>query len=225
MANDMKTEAKRGTERAAEARVVVVSPEALQSPVSVSRELAVGRLPMDRMSRSVYRLWGSLGSDGRLHESPSFAAELAERCKGKLDLRVTRISKWTFGEQLEHLYLSTHYVLDRLEESMAGKNPSGQMGFYGYGLLAGGFIPRGVFPTIPPLKPVSGTLDHIQPLQESLANRLEQLAWDLYQIKNSAGRSRHPRMKYLSASQWLFFADIHHRHHLSIMRDILKAAG
>jgi hypothetical protein len=32
-------------------------------------------------------------------------------------------------------------------------------------------------------------------------------------------------MKYLTSSQWIFFADIHHRHHMAIMRDILKAAG
>jgi hypothetical protein len=32
-------------------------------------------------------------------------------------------------------------------------------------------------------------------------------------------------MKHLTSSQWLYFADIHHRHHLGIMRDILKAAG
>jgi hypothetical protein len=183
-----------------------------------------GPLPMDRMSRSVYRLWGPLGSDGRLHGSPSFAEELAQRCAGNLDLRVTDVSKWSFGQQLEHLYLTGHYVLDRLEEAIAGQNPTGRKGFWGYGLLVGGFIPRGVFPTIPQLKPASGTLDHIVPLRESLAKRLEQLAWDLHQIKLATGRSRHPRMKYLTASEWLFFADIHHRHHLAIMRDILKAA-
>jgi len=197
-------------------------------PVMVSGEFTetgvVGQPPMDRMTRSVYRLWGTLGDDRRLHRSPTFADELAERCKGNLGLRVTSVSKWSFGKQLEHLYLSTHYVLDRLSEAMAGQNPSGRMGIYGYGLLVGGFIPRGVFPTIPPLEPVSGTLDHIGPLKESLAKRLEQLAWDLSEIKASTGRSRHPRMKYMSASQWLFFGDIHHRHHLAIMRDILKAA-
>jgi hypothetical protein len=170
-------------------------------------------------------MWGSLPDDGRLHASPSFAAELAERCQEKLDLRVTGVSKWSYGKQLEHLYLSTHYVLDRLAESMAGQNPTGRMGIYAYALMVGGFIPRGVFPTIPPLEPVSGTLDHIEPLRESLAARIAQLDWDLYGIRSATGRSRHPRMKYLSASQWLFFADIHHRHHLAIMRDIAKAAS
>lgn len=180
---------------------------------------------MDRITQSAYRLWGPLGTNGRLHASPSFAAELASRCEGELDLRVTRVSKWSFGQQLEHLYRTSHYVLDRIEESIAGRNASKHMGVYGVGLMIGGFIPRGVFPTIPPLEPVSGTMRDIQPLRETLATRLEQIPWDLDQIKASPGKSLHPRMKYLTASQWIFFADIHHRHHLAIIRDILGAEG
>jgi hypothetical protein len=176
---------------------------------------------MDRIEKAVYRLWGSLGEGGHLHGSPSFADELASRCNDKLLLRVPRVSKWSFGEQLEHLYLSSHYVLDRLEEAMTGRNSSEHRGFYGHGLMLAGFIPRYVFPTIPPLKPQSGTLEHIQPLRENLRARLSNIEWDWDQIQASPGKSRHPRMKYLTASEWLFFADIHHRHHLAIMRDIL----
>src|SRR5579859_8064555 len=94
-------------------------------------EIRAAAQPMDRMTRSFYRLWGSLSADGRLHDSPLFAEELAERCKHKLDLQVKSVSKWSFGKQLEHLYLSTHYVLDRLEEALAGQNPTGRMGLYG----------------------------------------------------------------------------------------------
>lgn len=180
---------------------------------------------MDRITKAVNRLWGSLGGDGRLHGSPRFADELAAKCNGNLAVRADRISKWSYGQQLEHLYKSSHYVLDRIEEAMAGVNDSEQIGFWGRGLMIGGFIPRKVFPTIPQLVPGGGTIDEIQPLQESLKQRLGTIDWDLQQVKASPGKSRHPRMKYLLSSQWLFFADIHHRHHLAIMRDILKAAG
>jgi hypothetical protein len=95
---------------------------------------------------------------------------------------------------------------------------------WGCGLMVGGFIPRGVFPTIPPLVPKSGTLEHIEPLHDSLKKRMAEFEWDLLEIRASAGRSCHPRMKYLTGSQWLYFQDVHHRHHLSIMRDIRKAA-
>lgn len=178
----------------------------------------------DRTTIAVSRLWGSL-RDGHLHSSPAFAAELAAQCNGDLSVCTPSISKWSFGQQLEHLYLASHWVLDRLEESLVGVDTSKRMGIYGYGLMVFGFIPRGVFPTIPPLKPASGTLDHIVPLREALTHRLRNVEWDLDNIKACRGKSLHPKMKYLSASQWLFFADIHHRHHLAIMRDILKTAS
>lgn len=180
---------------------------------------------MDRITKAAFRLWGFVGKDGRLHGSPRFADDLAAQCGGKLLLRSPAVSKWSFGQQLEHLYRSSHYVLDRIEESMTGENASERMGMWGRGLMLGGFIPRGAFPTIPPLEPASGTMADIRPLRESLIKRLSQIDWNLVQLKASRGKSRHPRMKWLSASQWLFFADIHHRHHLAIMRDIVKAAG
>ena len=180
---------------------------------------------MDKITKAVHRLWGDLDGEGRLHATPTFSAQLAERCNGNLDVHAASVSKWNVGRQLEHLYLTSHYILDRVEESMTGKNSSGRMGIYGYGLMFGGFIPRGVFPTIPPLVPASGTMEHIQPLRERLAARLSQIEWDLDQIRASPGKSLHPRMKYLTSIQWLYFAEIHHRHHLAIMRDILNAAG
>jgi len=179
---------------------------------------------MDRTSESVDRLWGSLGHDRRLHESPRFVDELALQCRADLRLKATKVSKWSFGEQLEHLFLTSHYVLDRLEEAMTGKHSSEWMGFWGAGLMTAGFIPRGVFPTIPQLVPNSGTLAHVEPLRDLLLSRLSRIDWSLDQIMASRGRSRHPRMKYMTASQWLFFQDVHHRHHLSIMRDIAKAS-
>ena len=181
---------------------------------------------MDRISEAVNRLWGQLGDGGHLHGSPRFADELAECCHdSSMEVRSVKVSKWSYGEQLEHLYRSSHYVLDRLEESMAGENRKGRIGFWGRGLMVGGFIPRYWFPTIPPLVPQSGTEEHIGPLREGLRERVAQIEWRLEQIKASPGRSMHPRMKYLTSSQWLYFADVHHRHHLSLMRDILAAAG
>ena len=178
---------------------------------------------MDRITRAVTRMWGSVGN-GSLPPSPRFAAELKERARGNLSLRAPRVSKWSYGQQVEHLYRSSHYVLDRLEESLTGANRTLHMGFWGVGLMVGGFIPRHAFPTIPQLEPHSGTLEDITPLQESLHERLRTLDWGMAEVKASPGKSRHPRMKFLDSGQWLFFADIHHRHHLSILRDIEKAA-
>lgn len=180
---------------------------------------------MDRISEAANRLWGSLGEDGHLHPSPRFADELAECGNNDLELIVEKVSKWSYGDQLEHLYLGSHYVLDRLEEAMSGTNDQGRMGLWGVGMMVGGFMPRYVFPTIPPLVPKSGTEEHIAPLRETLRERIRNISWRMDELRECRGKSLHPRMKYLTACQWVYFADIHHRHHMAIMRDILKAAG
>lgn len=177
---------------------------------------------MDRISRAVHRLWGPVGN-GRLPASPRFAEELAEQGKGRLALVVPKVSKWSFGQQLEHLYLASHYVLDRLEESLSDRNAAEHMGPWGVGMMVGGFIPRGFFPTIPQLEPAGGTAAQIVPLQERLHDRLSSIDWGMRELKTSPGKSRHPRMKYLTSSQWVLFQDIHHRHHIAILRDIANA--
>ena len=180
---------------------------------------------MDRLGRAVDRLWGSVGPNGPLHARPSFADELARQCNGKLALHAPSVSKWPFGQQLEHLYRSSHYVLDRVEEAMTGKNAKESMGPWGGALMLCGFIPRGMFPTIPQLEPTGGNMEVIQPLKDSLHERLAKLDLSLAQIRASRGKSRHPRMKWLTPAQWMIFADVHHRHHLRILRDIVKAGA
>jgi len=166
-----------------------------------------------------------VGPAGPLHARPKFADDLARQCNGKLALRAPAVSKWPFGLQLEHLYRSSHYVLDRVEEAMTGDNAKESMGPWGRALMLFGFIPRGMFPTIPQLEPTGGTMEIIQPLQDSLHERLAKLDVSLAQIRASGGKSRHPRMKYLTPSQWLIFADVHHRHHLRILDDIVREAA
>jgi len=179
---------------------------------------------MDRTTRAVQRLWGSAGP-GHLPPAARFADELATHVNGKLALTAPRVTKWTYGQQVEHLYKSSHYVLDRLAEAMSGRDADQRMGFWGAGLMVGGFIPRGFFPTIPQLEPGAGTIAEITPLKDSLEQRLRSIDWGMNEVWASPGKSRHPRMKFLNTAQWLFFADIHHRHHISILRDMVKAAS
>jgi hypothetical protein len=171
------------------------------------------------------RLWGTVGKDGRLHASPKFTTELAEHTTKRLDLHVPAVSAWSYGQQLEHLYLASHWTFDRLDESMTGANPDEHMNMLGVGMMVGGRIPRGLFATIPVLVPQAGTLAEILPLKERLQKRLDAIDWDMVRVKASHGRSKHPRMHYLNSSHWMFFMDIHHRHHLRIMRDIAKKAA
>jgi len=180
---------------------------------------------MDRITRAVLRLWGSVEKDGRLHASPKFTRELAEHESKRLDLRVPEVSQWSYGQQLEHLYLASHWTFDRLDESMTGANPDETMNLLGVGMMVGGRIPRRLFNTIPVLVPQNGTLAEILPLKERLQKRLDAIDWDMVRVRTCEGRSKHPRMHFLTSSHWMFFLDIHHRHHLRIMRDIAKKAA
>lgn len=179
---------------------------------------------MDRTSKAVHRLWGSLGKNGELNSAPRFADELEAHCSGSLDLCVPSVSKWSYGRQLEHLYLATHWTFDRLDESMTGANASEKMNLLGMTFLTAGFIPRGLFPTIPPLETQGGTMEIIDPLRQRLYKRLDNVRWSLKEILACHGRSKHPRMTYLAARHWMRFLDVHHRHHLAIIRDIVAAA-
>ena len=180
---------------------------------------------MDRITRAVLRLWGSVGEDGRLHAKPKFTAELESHTSKKLDLRAPGVSEWSYGQQLEHLYLASHWTFDRLDESMTGANADEHMNYLGVGMMVGGRIPRHLFATIPVLVPQAGTLAEILPLKERLQKRLDAIDWDMVHIRTGHGRSKHPRMHFLNSSHWMFFLDIHHRHHLRIMRDIAKKAA
>ncbi|HVR39809.1 MAG TPA: hypothetical protein VMU84_12000 [Thermoanaerobaculia bacterium] len=178
---------------------------------------------MDRTTRAVYRLWGSLGENGELHATPRFQDELAELCKGKLDLCIPSVSKWSYGRQVEHLYRASHWTLDRLDESLTGANSEESANLLGGGFLTINHIPRHLFPTIPPLETHGGTMELIQPLKDNLAMRLARMHWTLDDVLASRGRSRHPRMRYLLTGWWVRFMDVHHRHHNRIIRDIVRA--
>ncbi len=179
---------------------------------------------MDKLSQAVHRLWGTLGPTGELHAEPRFQEELAVEAEGDHSLLQTAVSKWCFGEHVQHLYLATHWVVDRLEESMSGANDREKMNHLGISMLVLGRIPRGMYPTIPVLVPHGGTKAEIRPLAERLRERLAAHRWRLDELQACPGRSRHPRMRFLAARHWMIFLDIHHRHHLAILQDIGKAA-
>ncbi len=180
---------------------------------------------MDRITRAVLRLWGDVEEGGRLHAAPKFMSELAALTAKPLDVRAPEVSEWSYGQQVEHLYLGAHWVFDRLDESMTPANIDEHMNLLGVGMMVGGRIPRGMFPTIPVLVPEGGTLAQIVPLRERLQKRLDAIDWDMVRVRSSRGRSKHPRMHFLNSSHWMFFMDIHHRHHLRIIRDIVKKAA
>jgi hypothetical protein len=135
-------------------------------------------------------------------------------------------SAWSIGQQLEHLLLTDRVILAWLHAvakgMMASDGPGGPT-WRGHLVIGTGFIPRGkgrapdvTRPDGMELPAIRSGFAEVQDEAESLADLLPTLAAD------SCTR-RHPALGYFTPPQWLRFAQVHHRHHRKIIRDILKA--
>lgn len=135
-------------------------------------------------------------------------------------------SAWSIGQQLEHLLLTDRVILAWLHAvakgMMASDGPGGPT-WRGQVVIRAGFIPRGkgrapdvTRPDGMELPAIRSGFAEVQDEAEALADLLPTLAAD------SCTR-RHPALGYFTPPRWLRFAQVHHRHHGKIIRDILKA--
>ena len=142
------------------------------------------------------------------------------------DVEAARVSKWTVGKQLEHLLLSDETVLDRLDSLTDGREgpAGGGKTVLGRAVLLIGFIPRGLGKAPVLVKPAGRDAADIEAGLQRLAERLAELTEQLPLLEETGWRCRHPFFGALDIGEWMRFLDVHHRHHLKIVRDIRKAA-
>jgi hypothetical protein len=143
------------------------------------------------------------------------------------DVEAANVSKWTIGKQLEHLLLSDEAVLDRLDrltDGREGPEPGGKT-LLGRVLLLAGFIPRGRGKAPSAVKPAGRDAADIEAGLQRLGERLAELTEQLPLLEEAGWRCRHPYFGALDIGEWMRFMDVHHRHHLKIVRDIRQAAG
>lgn len=152
--------------------------------------------------------------------------ELAE--DGKLHaVEAARVSKWTIGKQLEHLLLSDSSIFDsfdRLIDGREGPAPAGPT-LLGRIVLALGYIPRGRGKSPRSVRPAGRDAADIEAGLHRLRQRCNELREHLPLLEEAGWRCRHPYFGALAIGEWMRFIDVHHRHHLKIVRDIRKAAG
>ena len=144
-----------------------------------------------------------------------------------LDLSAPRVSHWTVGKQVEHLLLSDGTILDsldRLTDGRDGPAPGGRT-LIGRVILATGFIPRGAGKAPGATTPAGRDAADLEAGLRRLAERFGELAEQLPLLEEAGWRCRHPYFGALDIGQWMRFMDVHHRHHLKIVRDIRKAAA
>ena len=134
---------------------------------------------------------------------------------------------WSLGQVYSHLLLTTTSIVDEaapiaLED--CSKNAGKGVIFVGRLILFFGFppvrirTPKGVNPEPPP--PLS--IDQLRKDFETIVKKIEDLAKRVDQAPCS-GRTKHPRIGYLTAKQWMRFIEVHWKHHLRQKGRIEKA--
>ena len=162
---------------------------------------------------------------GRVLAQVDQLLELA-RDESALALEAPKVSRWNIGQQVEHLLNADTTILDRWDLVERGEAPSSQGGLRWPGMvcLGLGWIPRGKGKAPEPTRPVDVSSTELIDGLLSLRRRISQIGRDLAIHETASWRSRHPYFGALSPAQWLRFMDVHHRHHLAIVRDIRKAS-
>ncbi len=143
------------------------------------------------------------------------------------DAEAAKVSKWTIGKQLEHLLLSDSSIFDSFDRLIDGRDAPAPGGptWLGRIILATGFIPRGRGKAPKGVRPAGRAASDIEAGLHRLRQRCDQLREHLPLLEEAGWRCHHPYFGALAIGEWMRFMDVHHRHHLKIVRDIRKAAG
>ncbi len=149
-----------------------------------------------------------------------------------LETRRESISKWSVGEQMQHVTLVDGGILRMLEKASlpvpgGASNSSGDMAdkgptMIGRCMLLLGFIPRGRGKAPSFVMPSETRYDQVEPSLAAVRQRFADL--DLVPLTRAGALARHHVFGHLNGTCWLRFVDIHHHHHWKIIRDMLRAA-
>lgn len=173
--------------------------------------MATTRRILERMTRQVDEL-----------------AELAAGDAARLARRAADVSGWSVGEHLQHLALTDLAVLGAIERHERGesigatgvKTTRRGISLVGRVVLLFGRIPRGRGRAPELVRPVDFTVERLRRDLADVSRRLAALVADPARVDRSTARAPHPVFGSLSASEWMRFLVIHHRHHQRIVRDI-----
>jgi hypothetical protein len=157
-------------------------------------------------------------------------AELAAGPPQVLQSRAEAVSGWSVAEHLEHLVRIDNGILDRIDRLAAGtaeppSKPVPPLNLIGRLILLCGLIPRGRGKAPEAVRPQGMEVAELRAGIAGLGERFHSLGPRLPELAALQGTFRHPYFGGLSPVQWLRFMDIHHHHHLKIVRDVLRGLG
>ncbi|GGI55938.1 DinB family protein [Winogradskyella haliclonae] len=128
----------------------------------------------------------------------------------------SKISKSTVGWQIDHSLKVINGIIGLLKDAPTDKTP--KLRFSGRLFLTLGYIPRGMGKAPKHVLPP----EHIEKIQldEQLAMAKE-LVPELKNV-NTKATFKHPYFGILTKQQSIRFIEVHTKHHLKIIKDILK---
>ena len=142
--------------------------------------------------------------------------------------RRPEVSRWSVFEHLDHLARADAAMLDRIDACLADQGSRvGAVTWLGRLVLASGAVPRGkaaaAAATIPDPFPPDGHPDPgvLAARFTVIDNRLDGLEERGDAVIASRLRAESPLFGWLRPRQWLRIMEIHRRHHLGIITDIV----
>ncbi|MEM8932107.1 MAG: DinB family protein [Acidobacteriota bacterium] len=133
------------------------------------------------------------------------------------------VSGWSVGQQVEHLTTVDAAVLDGIDRLIEGDGGPGRLTPQGWVLILSRRIPRGRAKAPDAVRPRGAEAEQV--IERAASNR-RRLTEHLDRVRELA-RVRltrpHPILGGFDIRRWILFLDIHERHHLAIVDDILRA--
>jgi len=136
------------------------------------------------------------------------------------------VSAWTVTDHLDHLASADSGILEWLCRVANGVEASGEGGpnFIGRLVLLVGVIPRGRGQAPESLHPTARSSEAVLDAMNDVHSVAKDLEEKADGLSKSPARMRHFAFDNLNAYQWIRLGHIHHRHHRSIIEDILRAS-
>ena len=135
------------------------------------------------------------------------------------------IGGWSASEVYSHIFDASLLSLKALEECLEGRGANRPTPFVTKVILFFGAFPPGVRFKTP--KVLEGRVKVITKVAaaEMIAQFEQQLAVNRLKVAqaNPEVKTKHPRLGYLNASQWLRFIGIHLKHHLKQLKRVEKS--
>ncbi|WP_443936927.1 DinB family protein [Pedobacter sp. MW01-1-1] len=135
------------------------------------------------------------------------------------------IGGWSYAEVYSHIFDASLLSLMALENCSKGKGEDKKTAFAVKLILFFGSLPRGK-----KLKVPARLMDRVKKISKLEADTFiadfEKRLAEVYPLIGKASKSsktKHPRLGYLNAAQWLRFIEIHLNHHLKQLQRIEKS--